>query len=167
VNGVQRAIRVNNSNNANAGRCSSRYSGQKRTWVNSDVGFRFVNGVMKGGSYLDGNRCDFNRCSYRLYTGKTVKYEMRGFRFVNGEYRGSQSLARALLTRSAGFRWSGSHRYLGVDLGFRCVNGVYRGGGYRSYAIRIGGLRYGDYAYRQKAETLGFRLVYQGVDALG
>ena len=50
--------------------------------MNSDVGFRFVNGVMKGGSYLDGNRCDYNRSSYRLYTGKTVKYEMRGFRFV-------------------------------------------------------------------------------------
>ena len=40
VNGDVRSIRVNNSNNANASRCSSRYGGQKRTWVNGDVGFR-------------------------------------------------------------------------------------------------------------------------------
>ena len=37
------------------------------------------------------------------------------------------------------------------------MNGEYRGGGYKSHVIRVGGLRYGDYAYRQKAETLGFR----------
>jgi len=40
VNGVVRAIRVNNSNQANGARCSSRYSGsQGHSWVNSDVGF--------------------------------------------------------------------------------------------------------------------------------
>jgi len=47
--------------------------------------------------------------------------------------------------------------YVSEAVGFRTVNGEYRGGGYKSHVIRVGGLRYGDYAYRQKAETLGFR----------
>ena len=38
---------------------------------------------------------------------------------MNGVFRGSQSLARAVVTRSDGFRWSNTHRYVGTDVGFR------------------------------------------------
>lgn len=122
MNGVVRAIRVNNSNQANGSRCSSRYSGsQGHSWVNSAIGFRLaVNGVMKGGSYLDGNRCDYNRSSYRLSTGKTVKYEMRGFRFVNGVYvAGCYKSGKTYYVR-AGIRgnWNGRST-LGEQIGFR------------------------------------------------
>ena len=87
---------------------------------------------MKGGSYLDGNRCDYNRCSYRLSTGKTVKYEMRGFR-LNGVIRPAYRIHQAYMYR-CGMRYgyAGRNTVWNGYIGFRTVNGVYRGGTYQN-----------------------------------
>ena len=79
-----------------------------------------MNGVARGGFYSTSQVLNVRCGGLRWERVRTYAGDRVGFRIVNGEYRGSQSLARAFLTRSAGFRWSGTHRNVGEDLGFRC-----------------------------------------------
>ena len=113
-------------------RSGERIGSSVRTDHHGTLGFRFVNGVVVGGSFSS-SVSYYWRCACRVnwYARSFGQGGYIGFRSVNGVFRSGTYGDSGLRCRSGGIRWNSSKRtYVHNGVGFRCVNGVTRGGCY-------------------------------------
>ena len=83
-----------------------------------------MNGVLRGGRYgLESMRCSSRYSSVMTWTS------YRGFRTVNGVFRGGGVLANRAVRERCGYRLNDSRGQTYKHIGFRTVNGVVLRGG--------------------------------------